>query len=84
MYGVYYLGVKVGVFNMEENVQSYVPIKEGIQEVEKKGVKLMNIFKTSCVSKNIEFFSSIVRNCSRFEDEKKLGYHTNKFYLIKE
>ena len=88
MYGVYIGKIKVGIYKIEDGLEYYFTIEEGIKEVEKKGLSVMNLFKTPKTSKKIEFFASILRNCKRFEDsdnkETKYGYHTNNFYLKKE
>ncbi len=79
-YIVKYDNVVIGTYNIidKENVE-YKVDKEGIEILEKRGYNLLPILKESRTSKDIPFFSTMIKNCKRFG--KIIKYHNNKLEL---
>ena len=75
-YIVKYDNVVIGTYNIidKENVE-YKVDKEGIEILD----NLLPILKESRTSKDIPFFSTMIKNCKRFG--KIIKYHNNKLEL---
>ncbi len=79
-YLVKYDGIVIGIYEVisEEKVKYTVDTK-GIDEVKSKGYTLLPILRNTKEAKDIPFFSTMIKNCERFNG--RIKYQTNKLEL---
>lgn len=81
-YLVYIKDIKIGDFEVTTEEMRYTPDEKGVKEAEEKGLLMLNLLKRPISALNIEFFSSIINNCNRFNNNGRFGYHSNNIQLI--
>lgn len=79
-YNVKYDGIVIGIYNIiDEKSVEYIVDETGLEIIRKKGYNLLPILRESKKAVDIPFFSTMIKNCSRFS--KKVKYHNNKLEL---
>jgi len=84
-YRVKYNDVTIGLYNVISNrCVEYTIDKEAINQLEKRGLKVIPIILKEYTGKGIPFFDNRIKNCQRFSDVNNtniIGYHTDTVVL---
>ncbi len=78
-YLVKYDNVLIGLLYVEPKSVKYEVNKENLEKLRSNGVILLPILRSDRYSKDIPFFTNMIRNCKRFN--AKIKYHNNKLML---
>lgn len=84
-YKVYYYDIQIAVYNIKEDKSvEYTTIKEGFDELKKRGLDVLPMLKKGFSAKKFPFLDNRIKDCKRFGENVRIRYSTDPYELVEE